>query len=130
MDEEDLASPITIQRNTLTFTTKNLYPTLPEVSRTTDVEDPGNDILQDVKLYQDVAIEYHNAYEMLEWKYVEQACLMKEASGALFAVKTQASQKQQELLDLQGWHEGEIKSAVDKALTPYVHLKEQLAGKR
>ena len=58
----------------------------------------------------------------------EQVHLMEEASGALFAAETQASQKQQELLDLQGRHEAEIQLAVHKALTLYVHLKEQLSS--
>ena len=103
-------------------------PTLLEVPGTTGVEGPENDILEDVKLYQDVAIEYCNAYEMLKHKYTEQACLMEEASGALLAAETQASEKQQELIDLQGRHEAEIKSAMDKALTPYMHLEEQLSS--
>ena len=92
------------------------------------MKDPVNDILEDVKLYQDAAIEYCNSYEVLEWKYVEQACLMEEASGVLFAAETQASQKQQELLDLQGRYEAEIQMAMDEALTPYVHLKDQLSS--
>ena len=93
------------------------------------MEDPVNDILEDVKLYQDAAIEYCNAYEALEQKYMEQVCLMEEASGALFAAETQASQKQQELLNLQGRHdEAEIQMAMDKALTPYMHLKDQLSS--
>ena len=78
--------------------------------------------------YQDATIEYHNAYKVLEQKYAEQAHLMEEASGALFAAETQASQKQKELLDLQGTHEAEIQMAMDKALTPYMHLKDQLSS--
>ena len=128
LDEEDLASQITIQRNTPTNTTENQDPTPPEVPWTTGVEDPVSAILEDVKLYQDAAIGYCMAYEMLEQKYAEQAHLMEEASGALFAVETQALQKQQELLDLQGRCEAEIWLAVDKALTPSMHLKDQLSS--
>ena len=53
------------------------------------------DILEDVKLYQDAAIEYRNAYEKLETKICgASACLMEEASRALLAVaETQASQE-------------------------------------
>ena len=83
----------------------------------------SDDILQDAKLYQDAAIEYWNAYEALEQKYSEQANLMEEASGALFAAESQASQKQQELLNLQKRCEADIQLAIGKALVPY---KEQL----
>ena len=66
----------------------------------TEVEDPGDDILRDTKLYQDATIEYRNAYQALEQRYSEQAQLMEEASGALSAAEFQASQKQQELINL------------------------------
>ena len=58
LDEEDLVSQITIWRNAPSFTTENQDPILPEVAGTTGVEDPVTDIVEDVKLYQDVAIEY------------------------------------------------------------------------
>ena len=91
LDDQDLMSQIAIWRNVPSPTTEDQDPTLPEVPGTTGVEDPENDILEDVKLYQDVAIGYHNAYETLEHKYAEQACLMEEASGALLIAETQAS---------------------------------------
>ena len=89
------------------------------------MEDPVDDILQDAKLYQDATIEYWNAYQALKQKYSKQAHLMEEASGALFAAESQASQKQQELLDLQKKCEADIQLAIGKALVPY---KEQLSS--
>ena len=89
------------------------------------MEDSVNDILQDAKLYQDATIEDWNAYEALKQKYSKQVHLMEEASGALFAAESQASQKQQELLDLQKRHEADIQLAIGKALVPY---KEQLSS--
>ena len=82
------------------------------------MEDPVDDILQDAKLYQDATIEYQNAYQALKQKYSEQAHLMEEASGALFAAESQASQKHQELLDLQKKSEADIQLAIGKALAP------------
>ena len=128
LDEGDLASQIAVRRNVPLVTTEGQDPTLPKVPETTGVEGSENGILEDDKLYQDAAIKYCNAYEMLEHKCAEQVCLMEEASGALLAAETQASEKQQELIDLQGRHEVEIKSAIDKALTPYVCLEEQLTS--
>ena len=59
----------------------------------------GN-LLEDAKLYQDIAIELQLAYENLEHRYSHQPCLIEEASGALHAAESQASKRQQELLDL------------------------------
>ena len=44
---------------------------------------------------------------------------MQEASGALLTAESQASQKWQELLDLQRKHEANIQSAVGKATVQY-----------
>ena len=43
------------------------------------------DLLEDTKFYQDVAIELQTAYETLESRFTQQACLMEEASGSLHA---------------------------------------------
>ena len=99
--------------------------THPEVLQDTGVEDPVDDILQDAKLYQDAAIEYCNAYQALEQKYSEQVQLMEEASGALLTAESQASQKQQELIDLQKKHKADIQLAVGKAAVQY---EEQLSS--
>ena len=49
---------------------------------------------------------------------------MEEASGALHAAESQASQKHQELLNLQRNHEADIQMAISKAVIQY---KEQLS---
>ena len=61
--------------------------------------DTGN-LLEDAKFSQDVAVELQSAYDNLQHRYSQQACLIEEASGALHAAETQASKRQQELLEL------------------------------
>ena len=56
-------------------------------------------------------------------KYSEQAQLMEEASRALTAAEVQASQKQQQLIELQKKHDADIQLAVSKTTVQY---KEQL----
>ena len=68
-------------------------------------------MLSDTKFYQDTAIELQNAYDTLQHRYVQQAHLIQEAFGALHATETQASQWQQELLDLQKDHEADVQLA-------------------
>ena len=85
---QDLVSQIAARKNAPASKSHQQDSTHPEVPHDTGVEDPGDDILQDVKLYQDAAIEYCNAYQALEQKYSEQAWLMEEASGALTAAET------------------------------------------
>ena len=69
--------------------------------------------------YQDAVIEYCNAYQALKQKYSEQAWLKEEASGTLSAAEFQASQKQQELINLQRKWEADIQFAVGKAAVQY-----------
>ena len=96
---QDLASQIAVRKT----------PTAPDQHE----EGPG-DMLQDVKLYQDAAIEYHDAYQALKKKYSEQAWLMEEASGALTAAGIQASQKEQQLKELQEKHEEQLLSTTQQ----------------
>ena len=84
-----------------------------------------SDLIEDAKFYQDMAIEYQNAYETLQHRYAQQAHLMEKVSGALHAAEGQASQRQQELLELQRNHEVDIQSAVGRVVFDY---KEQLAA--
>ena len=49
------------------------------------------DLLEDAKFYQDVAVELQTAYDTLQQRFAQQACLMEEASGALHAAESQAS---------------------------------------
>ena len=83
------------------------------------------DLLEDAKFYQDMAIELQTAYQTLERRFTQQACLMEEASGALHAAESQASKRQQELLKLQKDCESDIQLAVGEAVYEY---REQLAA--
>ena len=98
---KDLASQIAVWRTTPTPETHQQGFKHPHVQQAIGVKDLVGDILQDAKLYQDAAIEYQSTYKALQKRYSEQVCLMQEASGALLTAESQASQKQQELLDLQ-----------------------------
>ena len=84
-----------------------------------------SNLIEDAKFYQDAAIEYQNAYETLQYRYAQQACLMEEASGALHAAEGQASQRQWELLKLQRDREADIQLAVGRVVFDY---KEQLTA--
>ena len=110
MPPQDLASQVAVQKKT----------TAPEHHQ----EDP-EDMLHDVKLYQDAAIEYCDAYQALERKYSEQAWLMEEASGALTAAEVQTSQKEQQLKELQKKHDADVQLAVSKTT---VQHEEQLSS--
>ena len=135
LDPGDLASQITVRRPRST-----LAPVIPlqeessledsEAPETTGEEESTSglrmgDLLEDAKFYQDVTIELQTAYDTLQSRFTQQACLMEEASGALHAAETQASKRQQELLKLQKDHETDIQLAVGKAVFGY---REQLAA--
>ena len=64
MPPQDLASQTAVQKTTTAPESHQKDPTHPEVSHDMEVEDPG-DMLCNAKLYQDAAIEYHNAYQAL-----------------------------------------------------------------
>ena len=83
------------------------------------------DLLEDVKFYQDVAVELQTAYDTLQNMFTQQACLMEEASGALHAAESQVSKRQQELLNVQKDHEANVQQAVGRAVFEY---REQLAN--
>ena len=103
-------------------------PVQPETPQSIETEESGfdtDDLLADAKFYQDTAIELQNAYDTLQHRYAQQAHLIQETSGALHVAETQASQRQQELLDLQKDHEADIQLAVGKVV---FELKEQLAA--
>ena len=51
------------------------------------------DFLEDAKFYQGVAVELQMAYDNLQHRYAQQACLIEEASGTLHAAETQASKR-------------------------------------
>ena len=84
------------------------------------------DLLQDAKFYQDAACEYKSAYdalclqqEELQTRYVQQAHLIEEASGALNAVEAKSSQRYQETVDLQKKWGADIQHAINKAVAQY-----------
>ena len=113
----------------VTHNTSQPGPMLPESPQLQDMEEQlstigTSDLIEDAKFYQDMAIKYQNAYETLQCRYAQQAHLMEEASGALHAAEGQASQRQQELLELQRNHEADIQLAVSRVVFDY---KEQLA---
>ena len=135
LDTGDLASQITVRRPR-----SILAPVIPlqqesgledsEAPETTGEEESTSvlrmgDLLEDTKFYQDVAIELQTAYDTLQSRFMQQACLMEEASGALHAEETQASIRQQELLKLQKDRKADIQLAVGKAVFGY---REQLAA--
>ena len=112
MDPGDLASPIAVRRPALIPTPHPIDQTGPEDSKSQQswVEeesmsglDTGN-LLEDAKFYQDVAVELQSAYDNLQYRYAQQACLIEEASGALHAAETQVSKRQRELLHVQKDH--------------------------
>ena len=82
----------------------------------------GN-LLEDTKFYQDVAVEVQMAYDTLQNRFAQQACLMEEASEALHATVSQASKRQWELLNVQKDHEANVQQAIGKAVVEY---REQL----
>ena len=108
--------------------TSQTGPVQPETPQLIETEESGfdvDDLLSNAKFYQDTTIELQNAYDTLQHRYAQQAHLIQEASGVLHVTETQASQQQQELLDLQKDHEADIQLAVGKAV---FELKEQLAA--
>ena len=122
LDPGNLASQITVRRPRST-----LAPVIPmqdksgledsKAPETTGEEESTSglltrDLIEDAKFYQDVAIELQTAYDTLQNRFTQQACLMEEASGALHAAETQASKRQQELLKLQNDREADIQLAV------------------
>ena len=93
---------------------------LPSQQEMEDFGAVGNsDLLEDAKFYQDAATEYQSAYESLKHRYAQQALLMEEASGALQATESQASQRHQELLALRRNRETDIQLAVSHAVSHY-----------
>ena len=83
----------------------------------------GN-LLEDAKFYQDVAVELQTAYDTLQKRFDQQSCLMEEASGALHAAESQASQRQRELFEVQRDYEANVQQAIGEAVMEY---HEQLA---
>ena len=84
------------------------------------------DLIEDAKFYQDVAINYQNAYEVLlaqqaelQDKFKAQSCLMEEASAAIHAAETEAQQHHQELLHLRQEHQKEVDSVVSRVAEQY-----------
>ena len=135
LDPGDLASQITVRRPR-----PAPVPVIPpqeesaledsEAPETTGEEESEDglltgDLLEDAKFYQDIAVELQTAYETLESRFTQQACLMEEASEALYAAESEASKRQQELLRLQKDREADIQTAVGKAVFEY---REQLTA--
>ena len=84
------------------------------------------DLVEDAKLYQDVAVELQGAYKdlyqkqvELERKYEEQSNLLKEASVAIQAMETEAKQRHQDLLDVQRGKQFEFNQAISSAVEQY-----------
>ena len=77
------------------------------------------DLLEDAKFYQDVAVELQTAYDTLQKRFNHQSHLMEEASGALRAAETQASQRQQELFEVQRDYEANVQQAIGEAVVEY-----------
>ena len=78
-----------------------------------------SDLLEDAKFYQDAVVEYQSAYYSIQDKYTHQAHLLEEASGALQAAESWASQTQQELLTLKRSCNADIQKAVSNAVSQY-----------
>ena len=64
-------------------------------------------------------VKYQSAYYFIQDKYTYQACLLEEASWALQAMESQASQTQQELLTLKRSCDADIQQAVSNAVSQY-----------
>ena len=87
------------------------------------------DLIEDAKFYQDVAINYQNAYEALfaqlaqqaelQDKFEAQSHLMQEASAAIYAAETEAEKHHQELLCIRQDHQKEMDSVVRKIAEQY-----------
>ena len=84
------------------------------------------DLIEDAKFYQDVAINYQNTYEVLlaqqaelQDKFKAQSGLMEEVSVAIHAAETEAQQHHQELLCLRCEHQKEVDSAVSSMAEQY-----------
>ena len=102
MDPGDLASEIAVRRPAPIPTPHPIDQTAPEDSKSLQSQgegesmsslDTGN-LLDDTKIYQDVAVELQLAYDNLQHRYSQQAHLIEEAFGALHAAETQASKRQ------------------------------------
>ena len=83
------------------------------------------DLVEDAKFYQDVAVELQGVYEdlyqkqvKLEHKYEEQSNL-KEASVAIQAAEAEAKQRHQDLLDVQCGKQFEFDQALSSAVEQY-----------
>ena len=90
------------------------------------------DLSEDAKFYQDVALYYQNAYEVLFVQQVElqdkfkaQSCLMEEASAAIHAAETEVQQHHQDVLHLRHKNQKEVDSAVSRVAE---HYKVQLTS--
>ena len=83
-------------------------------------------LIEDAKFYQDAALNYQNAYEVLYVQHVElqskysvQSYLIKEASFAIKAAKAESQLQHQELIDARCDCKVEIKSAIGRAVEQY-----------
>ena len=64
-------------------------------------------------------VEYQSAYYSIQDRYTHQAHLLEEASGALQAAESWASQTQQELLMLRRSRNTDIQQAVNHTVSQY-----------
>ena len=76
-----------------------------DIESSTEVGISQGNLIKDAKFYQDVAINYQNAYEALltqqaelQGKFKAQSHLIQEASAAIDAAESKAKTKHQELL--------------------------------
>ena len=88
--------------------------------------DKPKDLIEDAKFYQDVAINYQNAYEALLAQQAElqgmfeaQSHLIQETSAAIDAAETEAKTHHQELLQVRWDQQKEMASVVSKMVEQY-----------
>ena len=86
----------------------------------------AQDLIENVKFYQDVALNYQNTYEALlaqqtelQGRFQAQSSLSEEHLAAIHAAEVEAQQCHQELLNLKNEHQKEVYSAVSRAAGQY-----------
>ena len=125
----ELADQIAVRRqipvtdSELTEGDTNLDPVLASTYHLQwDIDDSGletGDIIQDAKIFQEVATEYQLVYQSLDAKYTHQAVLVKEASEALKASESHVAELQEELMALKQNRNNDIQQAVGQVVSQY-----------
>ena len=110
MDPGNLAAQIIVGRPVSTWPPETSEQLSPEDSGSlqSQVEEESigglvtGDLLEDAKFYQNVAVELQTAYDTFQKRFAQQSRLMEEASGALHAAESQASQRHGSCLRCKG----------------------------